>query len=90
MILSDKTLMKMLDEHTPVSYTHLDVYKRQYLYHTSMNSISQGRYVVESEALFLWWCGLCPLPASDGPVLRFLSGGGWGMFYGPTSKTGCF
>ncbi|ERI66556.1 hypothetical protein HMPREF1548_05621, partial [Clostridium sp. KLE 1755] len=41
-------------------------------------------------ALFLWWCGLCPLPASDGPVLRFLSGGGWGMFYGPTSKTGCF
>lgn len=38
----------------------------------------------------MWWCGLCPLPASGGPVLRFLSGGGRGMFYGPWEKTVMF
>ena len=30
--------------HTSVSYTHLDVYKRQYLYHSSISSGSNYTY----------------------------------------------
>ena len=48
-IVSDRVIKHARVNHTPVSYTHLDVYKRQNV--TLLKGVT-GRYVISHEALF--------------------------------------